>query len=277
MKSDDIVLVTYEDEHWYKIVDRDQTYFIPSVTTKLGVKDKPFLARWRGDIGNREADLRMNEASQRGKRVHWAKETLLRGGVVVYDPWQNPVYTIDGIKDLEKQFKHVATLRVQDEMLQVHKIKQQLDILKPEVLAVEMTVYDLDELNAGTVDAVYAIKPGNYMIAGAKPLYLEGGIYIEDLKTGNVVDDSVWMQLAPYLVCYEKMSGNSVKGALVTHTGAKTRGGIAGLTTLFRSREDLILKDYPDYRHASSLWLRDHAEDQPKQYQFPAILTLGGN
>ena len=272
-----IVLVEWYDEHYYQITKDGQTHYLPSVTTKLGIIDKPGLSRWRGDIGNREADLRMYDAGQRGKRLHWAREMLLTGGAVIYDPWQTPVYTEQGILDLKVKYGgRVAILRTQDEMVQIVKLHRQLEILKPKLLGVEMKVYDLQFKDAGTIDGIYEIAGGLYMIAGARPLILDPGIYIEDFKTGNYLDEKVWLQLAAYAKMWEDMTRKHVKGALVTHTGAKTKGGIAGLTTLFRDRETLLKKDYIDYRHAAALWERDHEEDQPQEFQFPSLLVLNG-
>lgn len=273
-----VVLVTHYSEHWYKVLEGDKTHFIPSVTTKLSIKDKPFLARWRGDISNREADLRLYDAQQKGKRIHWAWETALKGGVVIYDPWQEPVYTPESIQKLrdENQDK-VVILRSFEEMADVNKLARQHQILKPSVLAVEETVYDLENNDAGTIDHVYWIEEGVYEgISGSKPLHLDAGFYIGDLKTGNVVDDNVWLQMAPYLVMYELRHGVQMAGALVTHTGSKTKRGIEGLMTIVRGRQQLIESDYPDYRHASSLWNRDHHDDQPETYEVPSLIKLTG-
>lgn len=272
----EIVLVEWFDDHWYKITQGEAVHYIPSVTTKLGIVDKEGLARWRGDIGNREADLRLYDAQQRGKRIHWAWEIAQKGGAVVYDSWQNPVFTPEGIEDLKAKHGQVAILRTQDEMVQISKLQKQFDILKPKIIGVEQRVFDLDAKDAGTVDGIYWVEPGSYPIAGRNPLKLEGGVYIHDLKTGNYLDDKVWLQLAPYVFCWEKTHGCQVAGALVTHTSAKTKTGIAGLNTLFRDRKTLIEKDYVDYRHAAALWERDHAEDQPEQFSFPSLVVLNG-
>lgn len=273
-----IKLVEYVNEHWYKVADeKGVPRYIPSVTTKLSIKEKPFLGRWRGDIGNREADLRLYDAQQKGKRIHWAWETALKGGCVIFDPWQAPVYNEKQISDLRETYKgNLAILRTQDEMLHIHRLKQQFDILKPEVIEVERTVYDLENNDAGTIDHVYKIKEGVYAISGAKPIHLDEGVYVGDLKTGNVVEDDVWLQIAPYLVMYEKLTGLTVVGGLVSHTGAKTTRGIAGLSTMVRSRQVIIDEDYPDYRRASDLWMRDHKDDQPERYELPSLITLKG-
>jgi hypothetical protein len=273
----EVQLVEWFNEHWYKVIRNGETDFYASTTTKLGIMDKPNIARWRGDLGNREADLRMYEAGQRGTRIHWAWATALEGGAVIYDPWQRPIYTKEQIADLESRYKKVAILRTQDEMFQVVKLQKQFNILKPEVLAVELTVVDHNQRDAGTIDAIYKIKAGSYMIAGAKPLVLEGGIYINDLKTGNYVDDNTWLQLSDYGFMAKHSIGLDIAGALITHTSAKTKGGIAGLTTLFRPAETLLGIDYTDFRHAAALWDREHAEDRPEEYQFPSLVTLGGH
>lgn len=272
------VLVEWFNDHYYKVDANGETVFIPSVTTKLGIIHKEGLDKWRGDIGNREADLRMYDAANKGKRIHWAYETLLKGGCVVYDPWQAPVFTEQGIIDLKAEHDGlVSILRTQEEMWAIDKLRRQFEALKPKVIDVEHKVWDLEHKDAGTIDNVLWIEEGDYLIAGAKALHLETGLYVNDLKTGKFLDDHVWLQLAPYAHMYEQIHGAQVRGALVTHTQAMTKKGIAGLTTMFRDRETLFVKDYQDYRAAAQLWERDHAEDQPQTFQFPALITLNLN
>jgi hypothetical protein len=269
------VVIDWFDDRYYQVTVNGVTHYLPSVTTKLGIIDKPFLSRWRGDLGNREADLRMHEAGDRGKRIHWAYEIALKGGLVIYNPWQNPVFTADGIQELrDKNHGLVAILQTQDEMLQLTKLQKQFDALKPEVLEIERKVYDIERRDAGTIDQVFRIKEGEYLISGAKPLYLAAGVYINDLKTGKSVDNNTWLQLAAYGAMYEALSGVHITGALITHTGATIKGGIQGLKTLVRDRLTLLGSDYPDYRHASALWERDHKDDQPETFQFPAMIRL---
>lgn len=274
-KKEEIALVQYYDEHWYKITVADVIHYLPSVTTKLGIIDKPFLAKWRGDLGNREADLRMHEAGQRGTRIHWAYEVALKGGVVIYDPWQNPVYTEQGIIDLKAEHDgKVAILRTQDEMWQIWKLQRQFEVLNPYVVGVEEKVFDIPQRDAGTIDNILDIDEGEYLIAGSKPLYLAAGIYINDLKTGRVVDENTWLQLSAYGYMYEQKYQVKIAGALITHTSANIKGGIRGLKTLVRDRTTLLGKDYPDYRHACALWEREHADDRPDTFEFPAFIQF---
>jgi len=271
--TEGVVLVEYLNAHYYKVTKDPHTYFIPSVTTKLGVIDKPFLARWRGDVGNREADMRMYDAGQKGKRIHWAWSVALEGGAVIYDPWQNPVYTEEGIAKLKEDHKKVAILRTQEEMWSISKLQKQFEALEPEIIGVEETVYDLENNDAGTIDSVLWIDKGAYAVSGSKPLILSSGVYINDLKTGSYIGEDTWLQLAPYVVMYEKMHGVECAGALITHTGSTIKTGIPGLKTLLRTREELQ-KDYEDYRHAAKLWERNHLDDKPETFQIPSIVTI---
>lgn len=270
----DVVLIEYFNDHYYRVAEGGQIRFIPSVTTKLGIVDKPNLARWRGDLGNREADFRMYEAANKGKRIHWAYEVALKGGAVIYDPWQRPVYTKEGIEALEKEHGEVAILRTQEEMHSISKLAEQFKRLNPKILGVEERVYDLEANDAGTIDNILEVEEGDYLISGSKPLHLPGGIYINDLKTGSYIDDGVWMQLAPYAFMYEKKHGVQVAGALVTHTGSSIKTGISGLKTMVRGRDTLFENDYRYYRHAAALWEGKHQGSQPETFEFPSMITL---
>jgi len=270
----DVVLIEWFNSHYYKVTEADgQARYIPSVTTKLGVIDKPQIARWRGDLGNREADARMNEAAEKGTRIHWAYAVSLQSGAVVYNPWQKPIYTEEGITELKAKHKEIAILRTQEEMWAICKLAEQFKRLQPEVLGVEEMVYDLEKNDAGTIDSVFGIKEGSYLISGSKPLRLPGGIYVNDLKTGSFIGDDVWLQIAPYVVMYEKKHGVKVTGGLVTHTGSTMKGGIAGLKTMYCDRE-LLQEYYEKYRRISDVWMDRHKDEEPETFQFPSLITM---
>lgn len=278
----EVKLVEWFDDHWYKInyqaVDAagnetEVTTYFPSVTTKLGVIAKPFIAKWRGDIGNREADLRMFESSERGVRIHHGWYTLTTQGIVLYQPPQRPNYQqseIDGF--IDEFMGNVAIIRYQDEMYDLVKLTKWLNIVKPITCASELIVYSIANKDAGTTDNVFDIEEGEYAINGSKPLNLPKGRYVADLKTGNVVDDDAFMQIACYAKCYEEMGLGEITGGLIIHTGAKTRTAIEGLATLYRTREQLE-EDCKDYRLASALWERKNANAKPKVFEFPTLLT----
>jgi len=274
----EIKMIQWFDDHFYKItytVDGfEMTDYFPSATTKLGVVAKPFLAKWRGDIGNREADLRMFEASERGVRLHHAWYVLTTGGAVVYNPFQRPNYNEYELeKIMADNFGNVAVIRYQDEMYELYKLQRWLQVVNPTIIASEMIVYSIPNRDAGTTDNVMSIKEGEYMINGAKPLKLPGGVYIVDLKTGNVVDDDAFMQTACYAKCYQEMVKTEIVGTLILHTGSKVRSAIEGLSTLYRSKEQME-QDYQDYRLAAALWERKNGDSKPKVFEFPSLLNF---
>jgi hypothetical protein len=271
----DVKMIELHDDHWYKVtLDDGKVDYIPSVTTKLGIIEKPSLARWRGDVGNREADLRMFEGQQAGRRIHHAWYTYTTGGVVLYQPAVNPIYTDAQIKDLQMRFdNNVFLMRYQDEMFDLYKLQKWFGLVNPKVLASEATCVSLKDRDAGTIDNVFEIAAGDYMVNGAKPLHLEGGIYVADLKSGNVVSDEAKLQTAAYANAWEQMGRGKVAGTLILHTSAKTRGGIRGLATILRTEKEWREEDLPQYRLASKLWELRNADKRPEIFEFPNIIS----
>ena len=281
-----VKLVEYHNEHWYKIELKKEVdgievpYFEywPSYTTKLGIVDKPFLARWRGDIGNREADIRMRESQEKGSNIHNAWFVMSQGGAVIYQPKKRPQFSQEEFDEIyNEHVGNVAVVTEQDEQIDVWKLQQWDEILQPEYLEHERIVYSKTHKEAGTCDKVIRVlKDGNYMINGAKPLFLKAGLYVVDLKTGNMVSDESYMQISGYKEAFIEMElykREDFAGGLIVHTGAKTKKGIEGLATLLRTNEELD-QDYIDYRNASNLWLRKHKDDTPTVFEFPALIKL---
>lgn len=278
MQALEVKMVEWFSEHWYKITLLNGTgpdvRWMPSVTTKLGVIDKPFLAKWRGDLGNRECDMRLFEASQRGSRIHYAFNVLTTGGTVIYNPWQRPNYVPEVIKEItEKANGNVAIIQYQDEMLALVKLQKWIDIVKPEILFSEMTVYSLKNNDAGTADVGFKIKEGHYPVNGSVPLFIPGGSYIADLKTGNQVSEEANLQTSAYLHCAEEMKMGPYAGTIILHTGAKTKRGIEGMATVLRKPEE-VEEDYKDYRLAAQLWERKNKDSKPTVFEFPSLIKL---
>ena len=270
--KENIRLVEYFDDHFYKITENNQSYYIASVTTKLGIVDKPFLARWRGDLGNREADMRVYDAQQRGKRIHFAWYVYTSGGNVIYNPFEHPNYTQEQIQEFKKQTPYFIELKTQDEMLQLWKLQRFFELLNPTVLHAEQIVYSIEDDEAGTIDNAFMIEKGTYYVNGSKGLVIpESGVYVVDLKTGSTVDESVWMQLAPYVNCYRKMRLGDPRGAIVMHTSSKNKSGIEGFGTLLRMNYELE-EDYKNYKHAAALWRAKNKNFSPSVFEFPSLI-----
>ena len=277
-----VKMIEWFDNHFYKIEYIDENTlqtavdYLASVTTKLGVVSKPFIAHWRGDIGNREADLRMFEAGQRGVRIHHAWYVMTTGGAILYQPFQHPNYNDYDIQRItEENFGKVAIVRYQDEMYDLYKLQRWLEIVKPKIVASEFVNYSIKNRDAGTADNIFQIEQGEYAINGAKKLWLAGGYYVVDLKTGKSVDDDAFMQVGDYAFNVREMGVCDPVGTLILHTGSKVSTAIEGLSTLCRNREE-IEQDYQDYRLAAALWERKNSQAKPKVFEFPALLTYKG-
>lgn len=270
----EISTVEWFDDRWYKISKKLGTFdFYPSVTTILGIVDKPFLQRWRGDVGNREADLRVFEAQQRGSRIHSGWETMTKGGAVVFNPPMRPNFTATDLEELSRKHTFIEVIKYQDEMYQLLKLQKFLDAVKPKIIASELVIYSDTYREAGTIDNVFEIEAGEYYISGRTPVVLQGGVYIGDLKTGSMFDDNAYMQMAAYANAYEELTSVRPVGTIGIHTGSKNKTGIPGLGVFPRNRAE-VDQDFKDFRHAAELWKRKHKDDRPETFELPTVLTM---
>jgi len=266
--------VQFFDDHFYRIDFGDNNVlYYPSVTTKLQAENKPFLARWRGDIGNREADRRMAEASDRGSRIHYGWYLMTTGGTVLYNPYLRPNFSKEEIAEIESETNGILILENQDEMYDIYKLEQWHKIVKPKVEASELIVCSSDHDEAGQLDKLMYIKKGKYKISGVTELFIPEGLYVVDLKTGKSMPDNAFMQISAYASCYMEMTKEKVKGGIVIHTGAKTKTGIAGLATYVKMA-DQLKKDYEKYRAVAKLYELNFADKQPKIFEFPSLIRL---
>ena len=275
MKDIQIKMVDWFDSHVYKIDllkdGKPETRWVPSVTTKLGITDKPFLAKWRGDIGNREADMRLYESQERGSRIHHAWSIFCLGGVVIYNPWNRPNYTEAEIAQIKANNEKWAVLSNQDEMYALIKLQRLVEVLKPKMLYSERIVYSLTNNDAGTADNIWEIEEGDYMINGAKPLRIPKGRYLVDLKNGNQISDEAYYQTAAYVMCAEEMGDPEYAGTLILHTSSKNKSGIEGLGVSLSLRPE-VEENYQTYRLAASLWEKKNPGFAPKIFEFPSII-----
>jgi len=164
----------------------DPRVLLPSVTTILGVLRNPFLQRWRGKLGNEEADRVTKSTSQYGQMVHdyTAIGDMVGGGMEVIgnvDPSMQ--------LQLERYFKwrveHIA-----------------------EVVEVEMVVYSRKWLYAGRLDRVFLFKG-------------DSSCSLWDIKTGTVRGISR-AQTAAYVVGYQELLGAVVGRRGIINISRKT-------------------------------------------------------
>ena len=277
-----VELVEWFDDHFYRIDYYDetlklQTRYIPSVTTKLGAVAKPFLTRWYGDLGTREAQMRVSEAADRGSRVHYAWFVYRTGGVVLFQPLGRVGYSSDEIRALEEQYKgNMAILQHQGEMYDLYKLQLWTNAVKPRMEYSEKIVYSLTDNDAGTVDGIDWLEAGSYSVNESEVLKIEEqGYYIIDLKTGNYVGNEAKMQVAEYAKCVDHMElPIKITGAIILHTSAKNKKGIPQFNAIYLNRQD-IETYYQQYREVAKVWESQFGNLKPKVFAFPKMITKG--
>ncbi len=277
MEKTKIKCIDWFDDHFYKIeyvneAKQDIIDYLPSTTTKLSALAKPFLIKWHGDIGNREATMRRDEAGERGTRLHYAWATYITGGAVIYNPPKTPLYNAEELAELKKKYPNCWMITNQGEMWDMMKLQKFVQILKPKSIASEVILYDLENHEAGTADNIFDIEAGSYLINGATPLVLPAGRYMFDLKTGASIGDGD-MQVANYATMAKKTGYGEILGTLIGHTQSKNKKGIEGFGISYQD-EKKIAEKYQDFRDIARVWERQFGTKKPIIRQIPGIIIL---
>lgn len=150
----------------YYEIDGEQ---YPRVTNILQVIDKPGLARWRGRLGNVEADRVSKEGSDMGTRFHEVAADVNRGTHQAMRGWQPP----GDLREMAFNYvdwlhKHVASIQ-----------------------SVERTVHSRVRRYAGTLDVLGTIRG-------------DSSPSIIDIKTSNNPSVDWPLQLAAYKMAIEE-------------------------------------------------------------------------
>ena len=271
--NEEIKTALFFDDRGYRIEFKDGSiYEQASVTTKLGIEDKPFLYRWYADQGWDQARKKLHDSGERGKRIHYALFIYQMGGIVLFNNPQAPTYTEDHIKEFQKMNPYFVILQNQDEMLAMVKLQKFFDIVNPKIIESERTVWSIKHGIAGTLDMALEIEKGTYDVNGSKKLIIpETGIYIGDLKTGAQISDSAWAQIAAYKVAFDELSGLKSKGGLVLHTSASTKSGIEGFAAPLLTSEQLE-PHFQFFKHASAMWDFRNPNFTLKAFSFPTLI-----
>lgn len=243
---------------------------VPAVHNILGITDKPYFDRRRGELGNREFDRIITEAQEKGTAVHKACHAITqRRHVLFQPPWNPPMHTA---RELRK-IKPAVTLSDQDAYLQIFKWKRWTEAVQMNVLMMEQPVASLKLGYGGTMDYLSVIPFGEYLV-GPETLKLERGIYIIDIKSGKFIDDDAFVQMGSYYklaVVELEIDPRLLKGALVVHLNSGTRKGLEGVKTYFRTAEELVA-DYQAFEQAKALWHRKFEGTKPTPMDLPSYI-----
>lgn len=278
----DVKQIQYFDSRYYKIQygkgKQQKEMYLPSVTEILQAYPKPFLAKWRGEIGNERADQIVMEALKFGSFVHYGAEVLARGGIIIYNPLERETYSEKEIAALVKKYGEICICRHQQEYVQLHRIWQFFNEIKPTRLQTEQTVYSIKNQFAGTLDLLMWVEGGSYGIAGAKPVTLETGYYVGDYKTGKAGGDTFTynMQIAAYMEAVMEGSPEvrkHLKGGIVIHpANTQIKAGIAGLKATVIDRVKQV-ELFNAFLKTQAVYLLEHPVPKPTDYMMPAELV----
>lgn len=248
--------------------------FLPSVTTiNNATESKPYLGKWRGEVGNKRADEIITEALDRGSNIHNAIDAYVNGTDIIFQNPKTMNITDDEIKQYKKKRKRpVLIIKKQDEMIQLARFQNLIQYIKPKILSSEETIFSLEECYAGTLDQTWYVEGGIYEINSNRTKQeLRSGIYIVDFKTGKGYDEqSTYIQLAAYLQAHNLK--DKIVGALGIHLNADTKSGIEGVKIHIRYKEDLI-NYYEQFLLYKKIFFFNNPIF-PKKYEFPQILSI---
>lgn len=256
----------------YTIVDKN--IFLPSSTTILGSAPKEWLARWRGQVGNWEADRIMNEAMNKGSRVHSAFAEYLNGTVIILNNPKAPAYTKEQITAIETESKKgVMVLQDQQEMLELWRLDKFFNILKPKVIGTEMSVYSAVYGYAGTLDHLWYIEAGKYDLGDKVTFEIEkSGNYVLDIKTGGEDGNNYPEQLASYYNAVEETGEMKVDGAIILYSNAQTKKGIEGFKATQISVSELQYH-FKGFIWQYNIWLKK-ANKSPQVFDLPSLIRM---
>ncbi len=245
---------------FYSIPSTSEKIFYPSVTTILKTYFQSYLARWRGELGNQEADRLFIEAGEKGTLVHELFSDLVNGLTLHYKT------TYDN--SIPNKIIHDDYIFVQ-----LYKLQQFFEIVKPKIILNEAMLYSNKYKYAGTLDLLLKVEGGTFLINGRNPVTIKSGIYLADIKTANNIFPNYHWQTAAYAkATIERKLVRSITGTMILHTKSKVKNGIEGFSCIVRDKKQMQ-EDFKNFLKVKSIYDID-APQEPAVYQFPNSLNI---
>jgi hypothetical protein len=259
----DAISLKEVNPNFINTTDEGVEIYCPSVTTILNlVSPMPYLARWRGDIGNREADYIVSEALDNGSHIHSGCEAYCKN---------KTLYMLE-VEDLVKNIEDKFLVRSQMAMMQIARFEKLLDLFKPKIISIEESVFKLGKIcYAGTLDYIFEIKEGIYELSNRTKIELKGGLYVVDLKTGKSASDTMFIQTSAYTKC---IMDKEIIGNMIWHLNSDRKTGIIGANVLATYDIELYYEQFLNYYKT---FMFQNSELKPKLYKIPLILKKGKN
>jgi len=271
----------YDSRYYLATTFADKTLFLESVTTVTDeVYQEQGIRIFRERVGPQEANRIMEEAGRGGDRIHHACSIVDEGQLLLFEhpAEKNPDLELKQRNTLLRQQAEANglphyTLFDQREMECANRYEDWLDIVQPEIIYSEYTVWSLEKHYAGRVDRLFRIKEGEYKgISGRSPIVIPStGYYIIDIKSGNESIKHKW-QVGAYRKAHMECRPNEeVLGTILIYLDSGIRTGIEGVKTILRFGHDAN-SDANGFNYVHAVWQQTHPDDEPRIKAFrPAI------
>jgi len=229
-----------KSEHWYPSPKKKDVYY-PSVTYVTGFLPKgQFFEKYLAEQDSYEESKRiLQEAGERGTRIHVASEVLDTGGSISYET--------SGLTDEEYQLMSFY--------IDWHKKYQ------PKIIHVELKLISDKHKLGGTADRIYIIG----IIDGKRTLL--------DLKSSkSAIFDSHWLQVSAYADMYEWLKKEQIDQVAILRLTSKRKDGYE---YIIRDRVEWK-KDYQQFKRTydTMVYLNKGKPLVPKIIEVPEVLTL---
>jgi hypothetical protein len=242
-KEKGIVQITTTDERWYQHGDN----FYPSSTWIADFYPKGVAYfKWLASLGWNEAEAIKKSAGDRGKKVHKACESLIKG------------------KELKMDDKYFSELTEKEEELTpeewhcIMTFKEWYEEFKPDkIIACEASGVNTKIGYGGTIDLA---------------LEKDGKVYLIDLKTSaNIwpshrLQVSSYKQLLPYIENTKHIELSGV-GLYILQLGYTRNKHKQYKLTEVEDKFDLFL-------NAKAIWEEEVNQKQPPQREYPLTIKL---
>jgi hypothetical protein len=270
--------LSYFDDRFYHFdfTDGSKRALI-SVTSVLGIVEKPWLLRYYGSLGYDEARRRLREAGDHGSIIHAAAQIFTLGGVVMFQ-YPKHLHVDDDLKAQNDyiikqclfQGRPFIVIDDQWEKMIFDRFEAIYNIVKPVIDESETVVFDMETGTAGTADAYGTLPAGRYKVNGSQEVVIPTtGFAAFDWKSGKNVGHDAEMQVGEYAYCLE-LAGKRVDYTVIWHLQADTRTGLVGVRMIVRNRDEWQ-RDRQDFLKVKAVYDIDHVDDAPASLEFKTL------
>lgn len=248
-----IIRITTVDERWYVRSVKDETTglpkyeFVPSVSWIASFYPKGIgFYKWLANTGWDEAEALKEAAGDKGSKVHYAIEDLLKGKEIkINDKYLNPTTEEEEELTLE-------------EYQCLMSFSEWFNKVKPEIIANELTAFNETEKYAGTIDLICRI---------------DNQIWLIDLKTSQ----NIWAEHELQISAYSHLDINLEEIKISSDEWKNKKLAILQIGYK-RNKENWKFTEIKDkfdlFLSAKKIWGNETEGVEPPQKDYPLSLKL---